>query len=251
MAISASYGLYVHQIDIVTAYLNGQLEEDVVMEIPDMLEPMLHRIIQCNDQDIKNKAKDILKAIKNGGNVCKLNKALYGLRQGGRKWNEAIDNRLKEIGLTPTSGEPCLYYAERNNNILFLLLYVDDILIASNDVEWIKEIKQGIREKFEIKDLGLAKSCLGIEITQTKDKVVLRQRSYILDILKRFGMSQCNTVSTPSELKVYEDIEEESGDNNHEKFHYRELIGALMYLSVATRPDIKYCNQISTIHDLF
>lgn len=130
MAISASYDLQVHQLDIVTAYLNGRLDDEVIMEMPYMLEEMLQRISQCNDRDLSHKTGQLLNSIKTGGDTCKLNKALYGLRQGGRKWNEATDKRLKDLGLTPTVGEPCLYYAHRNNDILFLLLYVDDILIV-------------------------------------------------------------------------------------------------------------------------
>lgn len=237
MAISASYGLQVHQIDIVTAYLNGVLDEEVIMEMPDMLEEILKRIANDADKNIGLKAHRLLNAIKAGGNVCRLNKALYGLRQGGRKWNEAIDARLKSLGLTPTIGEPCLYYANRDNDVLFLLLYVDDILIASKSTKWIEEIKRGLAAKFEVKDLGLAKSCLGLEISQSKDRIIINQRSYILDILQRFGMSNCNTVSTPSELKFYESDVGSSGDS-YERFPYRELIGALMYLSVSTRPDI-------------
>lgn len=167
---------------------------------------------------------------------------MYGLRQAGRQWNIRLDAKLREMGLTPTRGEPCLYQARRNGDVQLLLIYVDDMLVASQNIEWISEVKQQLAEAFEIKDLRPAERGLGLEITQNKNEIKLTQRGYTLDILTRFGMEQCNTVATPSEVNIKQ---EESTNSKTESWPYRELIGALMYLAVATRPDI--ANTVSRL----
>ena len=99
-------------------------------------------------------------------------------------------------------------------------------------------------EAFEIKDLGIAKRCLGLEITQGEDGIFLTQKGYTLDVLARYGMHQCNTISTPSELHSKEPPEAPAGTEAG-SWPYRELVGALMYLAVATRPDI--ANTVSRL----
>lgn len=79
---------------------------------------------------------------------------------------------------------------------------MDDILIASQDSEWIAKIKRNLKKDFNIKDLGLAKSCLGLEIHQNKDVIMLTQSGYIIDVIRRFGMDGCNPIATPAEVRV-------------------------------------------------
>jgi len=128
MAISVQYGLFVHQVDVVTAYLNAQLEEEV-MEIPEHMEEMLKKIASNSNEDaiIHIRARNILIAPREGGNALRLKKALYGLRQAGRQWNFRLNQKLRSLGLNPTKGEPCLYMARRGQDVLLLLIYVDDI----------------------------------------------------------------------------------------------------------------------------
>lgn len=242
MALASEYKLKIHQLDIVTAYLNGKLDEEVLMKMPDMLVEMLE-LVSTNKQlqgAITQRAKRMLEEIKAGGNACKLKKALYGLKQGGRQWYNTLKQKLKRLGLSPTKEEPCLYIAHRKEDVMLILTYVDDLLLASSNLSWISEVKEGLRGSFEVKDLGLAKFCLGIEINQDKDRIMLTQKGYIREILGRFGMSACNSVTTPSEINPRY-VSTELIDVHR----YREVIGALMYLSVGTRPDI--ANTVSRL----
>ncbi|KAL7296878.1 hypothetical protein TKK_0010268 [Trichogramma kaykai] len=131
-----------------------------------------------------------------------------------------------------------------------MLLYVDDILLVSRNLARVAEIKKGLTASFDLKDMGLAKYCLGIEIEQNKNSISLCQSGFINGILARFNMFDCKSVSTPLatglKLRPCEDL-------TPKLFPYRELIGALMYLSVGTRPEIthavSYLSQFNSCHD--
>lgn len=118
-----------------------------------------------------------------------------------------------------------------------VLVYVYDILIASTYPLWTQNLKDGLMREFEVKDLGHAKYCLGIEVDQTSDGILSSQRHYILNVLERFGMSGANPVATPG--MVGSSLSKQTGIKDQEANvrPYRELIGALMYLAMATRPD--------------
>lgn len=245
LALAAEFGMKVRQFDVVTAYLNGILEEKVFMEVPEMLSEMLDRINQDEKvaQEVRQRAAEMLRKIKQGKNVCRLQKAIYGLRQAGRQWYNRLSKKLPSIGFNPTKGEPCMYHANRDGKLLLLIIYVDDILVASTDCAWIDEIKCKLLEEFDIKDLGEAKHCLGIEINQSKEGIMVSQTRYIQDILEKYGMNMCNPVKTPSELQT-KGTEKPTCIKEGE-WPYRELIGALMYIAVGTRPDI--ANTVSRL----
>lgn len=132
-----------------------------------------------------------------------------------------------------------MYHRMYEGERLFLLVYVDDLLIASSNANWINQVKQGLGRAFELKDFGPAKYCLGIEIKQTEDEIALSQKGYALDVIRRFNMGKCNPISTPSELKErLTKAQQGSILPKRGQWPYRELIGALMYLAMATRPDI-------------
>ena len=120
-----------------------------------------------------------------------------------------------------------------------IAVYVDDLLIASNDEEIVVNLKRGIKKEFQIKDLREAKYCLGIEFKQEDGRVSLSQDKYVIELLKKFNMSDCNPQGTPasptSRLKAGMDARKPTKNPQ-----YRELVGSLMYLSVATRPDIRH-----------
>lgn len=127
---------------------------------------------------------------------------------------------------------------------MLALVYVDDILVASRNMNNIIKSKNGLSSEFEIKDLGKAKYCLGLEVKQCTERFEFRQTGYIRALLKQYGMHECNSSSTPAEM---------SGRLNDtyktnilsDEYPYRELIGGLMYISVATRPDI--ANSVSRL----
>ncbi|KAK2578490.1 hypothetical protein KPH14_002051 [Odynerus spinipes] len=242
MAIATKYKMIVHQLDIVTAYLNGYLDEEIFMEKPIFLEEALTEIYKRNGNrsDVGVKAKEMLEALSTGNKVCRLKRALYGLKQAGRQWYRRLDGVLRKLDLEPTKADTCLYFKREGKDCILALVYVDDILIASTSSKWIQNFKSKLGQEFDVKDLGCARYCLGIEINQTSDGVSLSQRRYIKGVLKRFGMSEANPAVTPGEANHNFSRTTKAEDKKRNSQSYQELIGALMYLAVATRPDIAF-----------
>lgn len=213
-ALAAERGLQIHQMDVVTAYLNGELEEDVYMEVPEHLREILTKItsgkrvgsstelIRKNDI-IKVSERWLADLNKNQDSVCLLKKALYGLRQSGLQWYRKITTKLKQLGMQPRRQDPCLFISQRKNRVMIISIYVDDILIATNDTNWLKNTKHSLAESFEMKDLGPVNYCLGIEFQQneTDHSVCLTQRQSEA-ILERFGMQDCKPAKTPIDTNV-------------------------------------------------
>ena len=216
LALVAAMDLELEQMDVVTAFLNGNLDEVIFMEQP---------------QGFKDP--------KFPDHVCKLLKALYGLKQSPRQWNAKINSFLVDrLGFVSTSADACLYVRHTGSRFEAISLYVDDLLIAGNNVSAISSIKKELGAMFEMKDLGPAKLCLGLEITRSRNnrRLLLGQQKYVGSILERFGMQSCKPASTPMEMSFDTcDKSELAGD-----VPYRELIGCLMYLMIGTRPDIAF-----------
>lgn len=240
-ALAVKHDLKVHQLDITTAYLHGTIEEETYMDLPESLTECLARIIDKGDDDVtRSRAKKMLKQIQSGEKVCRLQRALYGLKQAGRQWHKKLDDRLRKLNLIPTNADPCVYYLRRGGEPLLVLIYVDDILIFHRSEADFNTIYKGLSQEFEVRDIGTARYCLGIEFTRSKNQVTISQSGYIRELLSRFRMEDCNPVSTPVESgtkleKDYEETKHPQGD-----WPYQELIGALNYLAVATRPDISH-----------
>lgn len=240
-------------MDVVTAYLNGELEEDVYMEVPEQLREILTKItsgkrvgssaelIRKNDI-IKISERWLADLNKNQDSVCLLKKALYGLRQSGLQWYRRITTKLKQLGMQPTGQDPCLFISRRKNRVMIISIYVDDILIATNDTNWLKNTKHSLAESFEMKDLGPVNYCLGIEFQQdeTDHSVCLTQRQYTEAILGRFGMQDCKPAKTPIDTNVQLTKPSQANERIMKQYPYQCLIGTLMYLAVTTRPDIAY-----------
>lgn len=244
-ALSAELGLDIHQMDVVTAYLNGELEENVFMEVPEMLGETLMKIIEDGDkysEHIVVTAKRWLSEIReNDDCVCLLIKSLYGLKQSGRQWNKKCSGKLKNLGFEAMPQDPCLFMSRRKNKIMLIAVYVDDMLIATDDSEWLCEVKHELSNEFEMKDLGLASQCLGIEFTRDNEhRVYLTQEKYARSVLEKFGMSECKPMATPMEQNCKLIKREKIDVDFMSKIPYQNAIGALMYLAVTTRPDIAF-----------
>ncbi|CDF39894.1 unnamed protein product [Chondrus crispus] len=139
LALVAHYDLELHQMDVVTAFLNGDLDEDIYMEQPE----------GCID---KSKSD----------HVCKLLKALYDLKQAHRQWHAKVNDFLiGELGFETSRSDPCLFIKRIGNTIMLIALYVDDLLLAGSDIDAIKWMKGELNKRFEMKDLGKAKVCIG------------------------------------------------------------------------------------------
>ena len=216
LALVAAMDLECEQMDVVTAFLNGDLQEEIYMEIP---------------QGLRTK--------ENENYVCKLRKALYGLKQAPRQWYAKIHNYLVgSLGFKSSVNDPCLYIRHKLSNLTIIALYVDDLLIAGNDIKSISSVKRQLSNIFEMKDLGKLHVMLGIHVERCRQKKLLfiSQPDYVQTILHRFDMQDSNPMSTPM-------INSEPAmtmSNDVIDIPYRQAIGSLMYLMVGTRPDIAF-----------
>lgn len=209
LAVSSYKRYQIQQLDVKSAFLQGKVNENIYMTVPDGFD--------------------------DAGKVCKLNKALYGLKQAPYCWNKEFDEFTKREGLIKSAYDPCLYI--NKTDVLYLLLYVDDILIISDNGSKINSLKVKLQDNFEMQDMGNVKTFLGINIKEKEEGISLSQKDYILKLLYRFNMSDCKAIKTPMEVKTV--IVPESEDSTKlENKPVRELIGCLMYLMLATRPDI-------------
>ena len=165
--------------------------------------------------------------------VCQLVKSLYGLRQAPRAWNSTFDRFLQSYGLQQSLSDPCLYVSPT----MYLVLYVDDGLIAAQSGEEADRLIQAMKQHFDVKTSEV-QFYLGLQIERNHEQqaIKIHQQTYISAILKKFQMTECNPVSTPAEAgKVFS-----KNSDVKAEVPYRQIIGSLMYLTVSTRPDIAF-----------
>jgi hypothetical protein len=134
-----------------------------------------------------------------GASDClQLLKAIYGLKQPSRVWNETFDKFVCSLGFEVPKFDPCLYIKCVDGQCVFLLVYVDDVLVTGSSPELIASVKRQLKERFEMTDSGVCKFVLGIEVVSNDDgSVTLCQRRYVDDLLKRFGMEDCKPIASP------------------------------------------------------
>ncbi|KAK1608175.1 hypothetical protein QYE76_031848 [Lolium multiflorum] len=180
LSLAASHGLLVHQMDVKTAFLNGELEEEIYMEQPDGF------VVDGQE-----------------GKVCKLLKSLYGLKQAPKQWHEKFERTLTAEGFVVNEADKCVYYRHGGGEGVILCLYVDDILIFGTNLTVIKEVKEFLSRYFEMKDLGVADVILNIKLLKDDDGgITLLQSHYVEKILSRFGYSDCKSSPTPYDPSV-------------------------------------------------
>uniref|UniRef100_A0A8R7UV17 Reverse transcriptase Ty1/copia-type domain-containing protein n=1 Tax=Triticum urartu TaxID=4572 RepID=A0A8R7UV17_TRIUA len=206
----------VHQLDINNAFLHGTLNETVYCVQPSGF-------------------VDVAKP----DHVCRLNKSLYGLKQAPRAWYSRFTDHLLRLGFVSSRADPSLFIYSRNSEIVYLLLYVDDIVLTASSERLLQQTIMALEREFSLKDLGALHYFLGIAVTRSSDGMFLSQRQYIIDILERVGMSECNTCSTPVDTQSKLGA---TGAVVDDPSSYRSLVGALQYLSF-TRPDVAYAVQ--------
>lgn len=182
----------------------------------------------------------MLKDLQSGDKVCKLKKAIYGLKQAGRQCHERLNKELLFIGLITANFDPCVYHQGSGGDMLMVVIYVDDILIIAKDTKKIQILENQLSKAFTVKDLGNVKYCLGIEFSICEEKVTLSQGTYIKEILKRFEMTDANPIETPLEVGLKLRKESQINDTTEKRYPYKELVGSLMYPAVITRPDIAH-----------
>ncbi|PNX73271.1 pentatricopeptide repeat-containing protein mitochondrial-like [Trifolium pratense] len=213
LSLAANLDWPLHQLDVKNAFLNGNLKEEVYMDVSPGFED------------------------KFGSNVCKLNKSLYGLKQSPRAWFEKFTQSMKKQGYIQGQADHTLFTKfSKDGKIVVLIVYVDDIVLTRNDIVEMGRVKKKLAIDFEIKDLGSMRYFLGMEIARSKEGIVVSQQKYILDLLKETGMSGCRPADTPMDpnAKLWE-----KGSVPVDTGRYQRLVGKLIYLA-HTRPDIAF-----------
>jgi hypothetical protein len=172
------------------------------------------------------------------GKVCKLLKSLYGLKQAPKQWHEKFERTLTAAGFAVNEADKCVYYRHGGGEGVILCLYVDDILIFGTNLKVIEEVKAFLSHCFEMKDLGVADVILNIKLLRDDNGgITLLQSHYVEKILSRFGYSDCNPSPTPYDPSV---LLRKNRRIAKDQLRYSQIIGSLMYLASATRPDIAY-----------
>ena len=169
--------------------------------------------------------------------VCRLHKSLYGLKQASRHWNQTFTKVLVDAGYTQSESDTSLYVKASPTAFVAVLVYVDDIAIASNNDEELSALKSTLAAAFMIKDLGTMRFFLGLEIVRSVSGISVCQRKYALDLLETAGLLACKPASVP--MDPYAHLSLEDGTPLPSARPYRELIGRLLYLTI-TRPDITF-----------
>ena len=217
LAYGNQFNFVFTQLDVKTAFLNGYLSETIYMKPPEGINVP-------------------------PGMVFRLQKSLYGLKQAARCWNERFNNFVLGLGFRRSPNDICLYIKRVGIVFVYLILYVDDIILASSNESLWTNIKQILMREFSMKDQGILRNFLGLQIDYDRSKGILKihQSSYIQKILKRFNFENANPSFTPMETKLKLSKSDFSLKPLHTKQPVRELIGCLMYLMLGTRPDIAF-----------
>lgn len=217
MSIANSSSWAIHQLDVKNACLHGNLSEHVYCA-------QLSGFVDTQKPQY----------------VCKLVKSLYGLKQAPRTWFLRFTSHLHKLGFTTSKSDSSLFTLHNNNQTTYLLLYVDDIILSASSASFLHSIIQCLCCEFAMTDLGPLKHFLGIHVRQHERGLLLSQEQYARDVLKRAGMLNCNSTTTPIDTKAK--LSSTDGDPLENTTEYRSLAGALQYLTI-TRPDITYVVQ--------
>ncbi|XP_074271111.1 uncharacterized protein LOC141595037 [Silene latifolia] len=219
LAVAVSKGWNIEQLDVNNAFLHGDLEEEVYMKIP-----------QGFEKGEENK-------------VCKLLKSIYGLKQASRNWFAKLTLSLKNYGFIQSMADYSLFTLNRDGVFIGVLIYVDDMIVVSNNKEACDKFKGFLDKSFGIKDLGRLKYFLGIEVAHGKDGLFFNQRKYALNIIEEMGMTGAKTVYTP--IRQRHNLSLAKGYVLKDIMKYRRLVGRLVNLTI-TRPDLVYTVHIVT-----
>jgi histone deacetylase 1/2 len=171
--------------------------------------------------------------------VCKLDKALYGLKQAPRAWYAHLSTKLIQLGFRSSKADTSLFYLNKNGVTIFILVYVDDIIVVSSNQKATEKLLAGLKEDFALKDLGELHYFLGIEVHKSGNGIVLNQEKYATDLLIKVNMASCKSASSP--LSTSEKLSAFEGEvlGPNDATQYRSIVGGLQYLTL-TRPDISF-----------
>ena len=215
VAVAVKKGWNLTQLDVNNAFLHGDLHEDIYMKPPPGLNVP-------------------------PGFVCKLEKSLYGLKQASREWHSKLSLSLLSRGYKTSKNDCCLFYKRSSSSVVFLAIYVDDILVTGDNMDEIKSIKQFLDSTFKIKDLGPLHYFLGLEFTTLPTGMAVSQKKFIKDLLQEHADSLGPPVVSP--LDINHKLFNDQGILLDDPSAYRQLVGKLNFLT-NTRPDLSFCVQ--------
>ncbi|KAM1500064.1 hypothetical protein ACFX10_022670 [Malus domestica] len=173
MSLAANLGWPLRQFDVKNAFLHGDLDEEVNMDLPPGF------TTTCNF-----------------GKVCRLRKSLYGLKQSPRAWFGRLAQSMRNYGFKQTQADHTLFLKHDGGKLRALIVYVDEMVVIRNDVEEIQKLQKYLAKEFEMKDLGILKYFLGIEVARSKHGIFLSQKKYVIDLLTKTGMLACKPADT-------------------------------------------------------
>ena len=206
----------VFKMDVKSAFLNGELEEEVFVEQPPgFVDPRFPN------------------------HVYRLDKALYGLKQAPRAWYETLAQFLFESGFTRGTIDKTLFYINNGNDLLLVQIYVDDIIFGSTNDKLCQIFSKLMQSRYQMSMMGELSYFLGLQVKQTDDGIFINQSKYTKNLLKRFNMLDNSSASTP--MATTTKLDQHQGDEV-DVTSYRGMIGSLLYLT-ASRPYIMYANM--------
>jgi hypothetical protein len=222
LALAALEDWHIHQMDVKSAFLNGVLNEEIFMEQPQGF------IITGSETQ-----------------VCRLCKAIYGLKQASHQWNLQFHGVLTGLGFKQTYADAGVYvcHQQEGDGPLFVILYVDDITILGASLQAVQRLKSDLSTCYEMSDLGEIESYLGIHIMHdhAHKQLEIDQSGYLSDVLERFGMADASPHNTPLPTGADEHLKKFDGQATASDIkHYQSLIGSLLYLQIGMRPDILF-----------
>ena len=214
LTLALAQGWRVAQLDVNNAFLNGELTEEVYMVQPQGFE--------VSGMDNK---------------VCRLHKAIYGLKQAPRAWFETLHAALRSLGFESAKSDKSLFIKQTGSDTMYILVYVDDILVTGNQESQIRTVISKLNDMFALKDLGELDFFLGIQTTTTAEGLLLTQTKYINDLLRRTNMLSAKGMNTP--MMSNQILSKHGGKLLDDPHHYRSVVGALQYVTI-TRPELAY-----------
>ncbi|GIL54468.1 hypothetical protein Vafri_9945 [Volvox africanus] len=221
LAVAAARGLQVHQLDVATAFLNGELKEEIWMKEPPGYES------------------------KTPGMACRLLRSIYGLRQASRCWYDKLCTKFAEIGLFPSKSDPAMFVKVDEKGVILALVHVDDMCVAAKTQEMVNRIKGAIGGLFKVRDLGEIKVFLGMEVTRRENgDITLSQASYVERILSAHGLGDVKPRVLPMAVGTRVTPAKEDVEVLEDPTAYRALVGELNYLAVSTRPDLAFALSV-------
>ena len=229
LALGNLFNFEMEQLDVDSAYLKGRINTDVFVEIPEGLAEYLQEM-KSGLPEAADKAASKM--------AMKLNKTLYGLKQSGRLWNDTFAEEIKKHGYQRLRADQSVFIKRIKGKLIILALYVDDILLLGEDQHVMNIAKRELMGMFEMKEQGQVEWLLGMRVDRDRraGKIWLTQSTYVDQILEENNLCHVKPVSTPM---VYEGKEVKTEDESTKMpFNYRKVVGQLLYLSTATRPDI-------------